>query len=60
MLDLFSEEQPWQETLAEGAVILRRRAREDAEALYHQIMAIAEQNPLPIALRPVAIACRWR
>lgn len=52
MLDLFSEEQPWQETLAEGAVILRRRAREDAEALYQQIMAIAEQNPFAHRITP--------
>ena len=52
MLDLFSEEQPWQEPLAEGAVILRRRARDDAEALYQQILAIADQNPFAHRITP--------
>ena len=52
MLDLFSEEQPWQEPLADGAVILRRRARDEAEALYQQILAIADQNPFAHRITP--------
>lgn len=52
MLDLFGEEAPWQEPLAEGAVILRRRARDDAEALLAEISAIAAQNPFGHRITP--------
>jgi len=52
MLDLFSEEAPWQEPLADGAVILRRRAREDAPALLADIMAVAQQNPFHHRITP--------
>jgi len=45
MLDLFAEEDPWHEPLAEGAVILRRRALQDATALLQQVEHIAVQNP---------------
>ncbi|MDZ7277869.1 DNA oxidative demethylase AlkB [Pantoea eucrina] len=52
MLDLFSDEAPWQEPLAEGAVILRRRAREEASALLAAIAAIARQNPFVHRITP--------
>ena len=52
MLDLFSDEAPWQEPLAEGAVILRRRARELADALLAEIFAIAAQNPFAHRITP--------
>lgn len=45
MLDLFADEAPWQEPLAEGAVILRRFACADAQALISQISALAAISP---------------
>lgn len=45
MLDLFADERPWQEPLAEGAVILRRQVRADAEFLLQHIQCIADQYP---------------
>ncbi|MBE5252335.1 DNA oxidative demethylase AlkB [Mixta mediterraneensis] len=52
MLDLFSEDEPWQEPLAEGAVILRRRARDNADALYQHILSISAQNPFAYRITP--------
>lgn len=52
MLDLFNDEAPWQEPLAEGAVILRRRAREQGEALLAEIATIAAQNPFQHLITP--------
>lgn len=52
MLDLFSEEAPWQEPLAPGAVILRRRARDDATALLAAIHEIAGKNPFAHRITP--------
>lgn len=52
MLDLFSEEAPWTEPLAEGAVILRRRARDDAEALMAQVERISAENPFHHRITP--------
>lgn len=52
MLDLFSEEAPWQEPLAEGATILRRRAREEAPALIEALLAVAQQNPFHHRITP--------
>lgn len=52
MLDLFSDEAPWQEPLADGAVILRRRAREEAPALMTAILAVAQQNPFYHRITP--------
>ncbi|MEZ3499233.1 DNA oxidative demethylase AlkB [Pantoea sp. KPR_PJ] len=52
MLDLFSEDAPWQEPLAEGAVILRRRARDDAPALLTALLAVAQQNPFHHRITP--------
>lgn len=45
MLDLFDGEAPWQEPLADGARVLRRRARELAPQLFAEITAIAGQQP---------------
>lgn len=45
MLDLFGDEEPWAEPLAEGAVVLRRRAREQAGAILAQVQQIAARNP---------------
>ncbi len=52
MLDLFSDEAPWQEPLAEGAVILRRRARDQADALLVAIHDIAAKNPFAHRITP--------
>ncbi|WP_130835417.1 DNA oxidative demethylase AlkB [[Erwinia] mediterraneensis] len=52
MLDLFNDEAPWQEPLAEGALILRRRAREQGEALLAEIAAIAARHPFRHLLTP--------
>ncbi|QHM71745.1 DNA oxidative demethylase AlkB [Mixta intestinalis] len=52
MLDLFSDEAPWAEPLADGAVILRRRARQQGEALLTSIAQIAEQNPFQHRITP--------
>jgi len=52
MLDLFSEEAPWQEPLADGATILRRRARDDAPALIEALLAVAQQNPFHHRITP--------
>ncbi|WP_054633429.1 DNA oxidative demethylase AlkB [Pantoea stewartii] len=52
MLDLFSDASPWQEPLADGAVILRRRARDQADALYEAIMTIAASNPFEHRITP--------
>ena len=52
MLDLFAEEEPWSEPLADGAVILRRRALSDADALLEQVVQIAAQNPFHHRITP--------
>lgn len=52
MLDLFSEEAPWSEPLAEGAVILRRRVRDEADELMTLVEAIASQNPFYHRITP--------
>ncbi|MDN4627428.1 MULTISPECIES: DNA oxidative demethylase AlkB [Erwinia] len=52
MLDLFSEEAPWLEPLAEGAAILRRRARDEAAALLALVDDIAAQNPFHHRITP--------
>ncbi|GLR10746.1 DNA oxidative demethylase AlkB [Mixta theicola] len=52
MLDLFSEEAPWAEPLAEGAVILRRRAREQAASLLAQVEEVAQRNPFHHRITP--------
>lgn len=52
MLDLFADEAPWQEPLAEGAVILRRFACADAQGLIAQIMHLAGQSPFRQMVTP--------
>ncbi|RJT20002.1 DNA oxidative demethylase AlkB [Buttiauxella izardii] len=52
MLDLFADEAPWQEPLAEGAVILRRFACADAQGLIAQIMQLAGQSPFRQMVTP--------
>ncbi|CCP03753.1 Alpha-ketoglutarate-dependent dioxygenase alkB [Erwinia amylovora Ea644] len=52
MLDLFAEDEPWQEPLAEGALILRRRARDIAPRLMAQIEDIAARNAFRHCITP--------
>lgn len=52
MLDLFADELPWQEPLAEGAVILRRFACADAPRLIAQIAALAALSPFRQMVTP--------
>lgn len=52
MLDLFSEEAPWSEPLANGAVILRRRARDEAKPLMLLVEAVAAKNPFHHRITP--------
>ena len=52
MLDLFADEQPWQEPLAEGAVILRRFALLRADVLYQAINDIAMVSPFRHMVTP--------
>lgn len=52
MLDLFADEAPWQETLAEGAVILRRFARAQAGELIAQIAHVARHSPFRQMVTP--------
>lgn len=52
MLDLFADETPWQEPLAEGAVILRRFARANAGALIAQIEKVARLSPFRQMVTP--------
>jgi len=52
MLDLFADEAPWQETLADGAFILRRFACHDAGQLLEGITAVAQQAPFRQLVTP--------
>ncbi|MEX5411794.1 DNA oxidative demethylase AlkB [Atlantibacter hermannii] len=52
MLDLFAEDEPWQEPLAPGAVILRRFARQDSPQLMAAIHAVAAQSPFRHMVTP--------
>lgn len=45
MFDLFAQEAPWQESLADGAVVLRRLAMEDAPRLITQIKQVSALSP---------------
>lgn len=60
MLDLFADEQPWQEPLAPGAVILRRFARAGAPALMQAIEQVATVSPFRQMVTPGATPCRWQ
>ena len=46
MLDLFADEEPWQESLATGAVILRRFALAHTADLLKGIEQVVSQSPL--------------
>lgn len=52
MLDLFEGETPWQEELAEDAMILRRYARDDAQWLFRHIMQVASLRPFQHRITP--------
>lgn len=52
MLDLFADEAPWEEPLAEGAIILRRFAREDAAALMAGVDEVSQQAPFRHMVTP--------
>lgn len=52
MLDLFADEQPWQEPLAPGAVVLRRLAVVGAATLLHDIEAVAAISPFRHMVTP--------
>lgn len=52
MLDLFEGEAPWQEVLAEDAVILRRYARADDQWLFRHIMQVASLRPFQHRITP--------
>lgn len=52
MLDLFADEQPWQEPLAPGAVILRRFARAGGPALLQAIEQVAAVSPFRQMVTP--------
>ncbi|MEW7314125.1 DNA oxidative demethylase AlkB [Buttiauxella gaviniae] len=52
MLDLFADEAPWIEPLADGAVILRRFASADAQALIAQISELAAASPFRQMVTP--------
>ncbi len=60
MLDLFADADPWQEPLADGAVVLRRFALASAPALMAGIEAVAARSPFRHMVRPAVIPCRWR
>lgn len=52
MLDLFADESPWQEPLAPGAIILRRRALATADALMQGIGQVASLSPFRQMVTP--------
>lgn len=52
MLDLFAEDEPWQEPLAPGAVILRRFARQESAQLMTAIQHVAAQSPFRHMVTP--------
>lgn len=52
MLDLFANAEPWQESLADGAVILRRFAFNVAEQLIRDINDVASQSPFRQMVTP--------
>lgn len=52
MLDLFADEAPWSEPLAPGAVVLRRLAREQSDALLAAIAQVAAVSPFRHMVTP--------
>ncbi|EOW6741490.1 DNA oxidative demethylase AlkB [Cronobacter dublinensis] len=52
MLDLFADTDPWEEPLADGAVVLRRFALASAPALMAGIEAVASRSPFRHMVTP--------
>ncbi|SNY63409.1 DNA oxidative demethylase AlkB [Enterobacter sp. CC120223-11] len=52
MLDLFADTPPWQEPLAPGAYILRRRALAEAQGLIAAITDVSAQSPFRQMVTP--------
>ncbi|MEW7951080.1 alpha-ketoglutarate-dependent dioxygenase AlkB, partial [Enterobacter hormaechei subsp. xiangfangensis] len=52
MLDLFADAEPWQESLAPGATILRRFALSRAAALFDGIKAVTARSPFRHMVTP--------
>ncbi|MBT0724029.1 DNA oxidative demethylase AlkB [Rosenbergiella sp. S61] len=52
MFDFFQDEEPWQEPLASGAVVLRRFVQGDDHDLYQEVNNIAAQNPFIHRITP--------
>jgi DNA-N1-methyladenine dioxygenase (EC 1.14.11.-) len=52
MLDLFADTPPWQEPLAPGAVILRRRALAQSEALLEGVDQVVALSPFRHMVTP--------
>jgi alkylated DNA repair protein (DNA oxidative demethylase) len=52
MLDLFADEEPWQESLAPGAVVLRRFALKQTDALLVGIEQVTQHSPLRHMVTP--------
>lgn len=52
MLDLFADTPPWQEPLAPGATILRRRALDGADGLLQEINQVAARSPFRQMVTP--------
>lgn len=52
MLDLFADTPPWQEPLAPGASVLRRRALAESEALMAGIAEVSAQSPFRQMVTP--------
>ena len=52
MLDLFADDEPWQEPLAPGAVILRRFARLHSPQLMAAIHDVAARSPFRHMVTP--------
>lgn len=52
MLDLFADEEPWQEPLAPGAVVLRRFALPHINAVMQGIAQVVDQSPLRHMVTP--------
>ena len=52
MLDLFADEAPWSEPLAPGAMVLRRLARAQSDALLAAIAEVATASPFRHMVTP--------
>lgn len=52
MFDFFEGEEPWDESLCSGAIILRRFALSQAEWLFKELQQVVEQQPLVHRITP--------